>query len=187
MLSLATSLTSHACLNVERRREHLDHIPMGSPPSDRPSWASLYASASQRFIEEVASISFSVKLGNFVKFSTFDNAWKWKSEPVCRPHQVRASSTSLLQIGDHIGKKFNHNLFQAFVLIRNSINKAIEGTSFQMFSSYLSTLSDDWGCFEQLWLRPMHQRMVTIIEKPLLRVEMGTPRLSPWWNVFHAW
>ena len=113
MLSLATSLTSHACLNVERRRENLDHIPMGSPPSDRPSWASLYASASQRFIEEVASISFSVKLGNFVKFATFDNAWKWKSEPVCRPHQVRASSATFPQIGSH-WKKVQPQLVSSF-------------------------------------------------------------------------
>ena len=113
MLSLATSLTSHACLNVERRRENLDHIPMGSPPSDRPSWASLYASASQRFIEEVASISFSVKLGNFVKFATFDNAWKQRSEPICRPRQARASSTSFPQIGSH-WKKVQLQLVSSF-------------------------------------------------------------------------
>ena len=47
---------------------------MGSPPSAKPSWASLYASASQRFIVEVASISISVKLGNFVKFAALCNA-----------------------------------------------------------------------------------------------------------------
>ena len=114
MLSLATSLTSHSCLNVERRRENLDHIPMGSPPSDRPSWASLYASASQRFIEEVASISFSVKLGNFVKFATFDNAWKQKNQRLFVDlAKRRVSSTSLLQFRSH-WKKVQLQLVSSF-------------------------------------------------------------------------